>query len=898
MRRLLRAIQAQIRYKIILPYLALTLAVMMAGAAISLGLAAASWEDKLKQSLTEMARDTSETLVQRERDHLTFLFQVAFAQENPAASAPPVAVALANDDPTQVYRALLPFYEFGRTNPSLNLDRLIAFDMDGRALVDLLRVSDEPSAEPQRLEGIDLSQVEDVQRIITGEQVNNDDKFSNLIIFNPDPQPYFYTVVPVKQGDTVVGGVLAAIKIDRLLHILENSSEAVITTFYNDQGVPISTTQLRRDQLDELLMPPETLAALRNGAQSVFHTTTIRGREFELAYSPLSIAGRQVGYFSVGLWRDVEFSWLSTSRNGILAIAFAMAVGAVLLGYYVARHITRPLGTLVSTAQAVTAGDLERRANISTSDELGELGRAFNQMTEHLLRLYRTSLELNALIDVDAVLQTTAQTLHSLAPGTTIMALLQRRGGWMAHAAGDSLAAHGSLGPAAAPDTSLLTDLARNQVPRMLSPADDPRIASLGLDDEHPLQSLLLTPLVLRERLVGVLLFAHPQPHAFAGALAPMLLAVANMAASVLCNAVLFTQIQEESSERQAILQSIADGVVVCDVQRNIVLINDAAERMLPLHTPHGTLRNFNEISLQRIESARDELGRLQPVLDHYQVGDRVVTLSSAPVVVNDTHHLGEVIVLHDISEEAAIDRAKTQVIATISHELRTPLTVISGYTELLLRGMIGELSGQQHEMLDQIRVRADQLNTIVKNAVLLANIESGMMAPQPAPQALWEAVDTAVTAQRQAFAEKRLSLHVDLPEDLPPVWADRDHLHHILTQLLDNARRYTTTGGVTINAQRQTNAVQVDVRDTGAGIEPETLKQLFTRFHRVDGNSSPERGGGLGLAITRELVSQLGGQVKATSEVGRGSTFSFTLPIADANADAVVTETSARTTA
>lgn len=898
MRRLLRAIQSHIRYKIILPYLTLTLAVTMAGAAISLGLAAASWEDKLKTTLTQMGRNTTEALVQRERDHLAFLLQAAFAQENPAAHARAVPDAIASNDPALVDQALLPFYTYARGNPSLNFDRLIAFNAHGEALVDFLRVSDSPTAGPQRLRGTDLSGVADVQRIVTGTTVDNADKFSNLIIFNPDPQPYFYTVVPVKRNETVVGGIMVAVKVDRLLHLLETSSEATITTLYDLQGQPIGTTLLRRDELATLSMPEQAMAALQSNAQSVFDVAHIRGREFELVYSPLVIANRQVGYFSVGLSRDIEFSWLSTSRNGIIAIAMVLATGAVLLGYVVARRITRPLAALVSTAEAVTAGDLERRTTISTGDELGQLAQAFNQMTEHLLRLYRTSRELNALIDVRPILDVTEQTLRQLAPEATAMAVLHHRGAWTYRVAEDAPPPLADLEgtPAPAPDMSLLEAVAHDNMPRVLSPASDARLAIPGAPASDMFQSVLLTPLLLQDQIVGMLMFVSPEADAFSGGAEPTLLAVANMAASVICNAMLFGQVREEASERQAILASIADGVIVCDNERNIVLINAAAEHMLGLPADLRQKIHFDSLPLEPVSMNDDTFGSARSALDHYQIGDRVVTFSSAPVILDGRQQLGEVIVLHDISAEAAVDRAKTQVIATISHELRTPLTVISGYTELLLRGMAGELTPMQSEMLDQVRLRAEQLNNIVKNAVLLANIEAGMMRPMLEPQSISAAVEQAVIALRSGFQEKGLTLTVDMPDDLPHVLADRDQLHQILTQLLDNARRYTSEGGVTLSAQQHDSMVQVDIRDTGVGIQADVLDQLFSRFHRVEGNSSPERGGGLGLAITRHLVEQQGGRVWATSDVGRGSTFSFSIPVAHAHADTAVTQSDTKT--
>src|SRR6185436_2644116 len=212
MLRLLRAISSQIRYRIILPYLALTLIVMMAGAVIALGLVAASQEERLTNQLAQVARSTTDALSNRESNHLVFLRQVAFAQGNKAANAPPVADAIASGDRQAVARALDNFYKFALLNPTLDFDRMIAFDNRGMALVDWLRTKDDPTAPPAQIEGTNLSQVPFVKQIIAGTQVDGNDKFAGLIRFAPDPQPYFYTAVPVKQGNKVVGGVMVGIK--------------------------------------------------------------------------------------------------------------------------------------------------------------------------------------------------------------------------------------------------------------------------------------------------------------------------------------------------------------------------------------------------------------------------------------------------------------------------------------------------------------------------------------------------------------------------------------------------------------------------------------------------------------------------------------------------------------
>jgi signal transduction histidine kinase len=169
----------------------------------------------------------------------------------------------------------------------------------------------------------------------------------------------------------------------------------------------------------------------------------------------------------------------------------------------------------------------------------------------------------------------------------------------------------------------------------------------------------------------------------------------------------------------------------------------------------------------------------------------------------------------------------------------------ICGNTELLLRGYLGELSSDQRDTLEVIRMRAEQMRDLVNNFVMIASIEANTLITEPEPQDVWVAIESALAPMRSAFLKKGIDIHLDLPDTLPPVHADRQQLQIVLTQLLDNARRYTMKGSVTVRARHVHDTVQIDIVDTGPGISSEEFTQLFTRFHRVEGNNSPERGGG-----------------------------------------------------
>lgn len=340
----------------------------------------------------------------------------------------------------------------------------------------------------------------------------------------------------------------------------------------------------------------------------------------------------------------------------------------------------------------------------------------------------------------------------------------------------------------------------------------------------------------------------------------------------------LYLQVQQDAKERQAILTSISDGVLVCDQHGMIVLLNHAAETILELQDWQERRIHFDELPLEAVPQQREMFGTRHD--DQFRLGERYITLSRAAVVAEDGQSLGTVIVLHDITEAVLMDQAKTDFIATISHELRTPLTVIRGYTDLLLRGRGEEApTTDQAELLEQVRLRAVDMTNIVNNAIMIADLESGQLETDLQPQDVELVLSMALSPLRQGFESKNLSVNLELAPDLPPVLADREQLRRAFGQILDNALRYTHQGGVTIQATvRNAHEIEVHFSDTGTGIPAEMLPRLFMRFQRVEGNNSAQRGSGLGLAITRQLIERQGGHVTVISTPGEGSTFTITL--------------------
>ncbi len=226
-------------------------------------------------------------------------------------------------------------------------------------------------------------------------------------------------------------------------------------------------------------------------------------------------------------------------------------------------------------------------------------------------------------------------------------------------------------------------------------------------------------------------------------------------------------------------------------------------------------------------------------------------------------------------------ERLRRDLVANVSHELRTPITALHAHLENLLDGV----ERPDAETLQVMLAQSERLGRLVDQLLELSRIESGDVLLQRERLALHPLVSQVLSEIQVARADREVRLRDEVPEDLPPVFADRERVHQVLFNLLDNAVRFTPAGGrVTVRAAAHNGSVDVAVADTGPGIPAEHLPRLFERFYRVDPARSREDGGtGIGLAIARSVVEAHGGRIWAESEPGRGSTFTFELPVAPA---------------
>lgn len=437
-------------------------------------------------------------------------------------------------------------------------------------------------------------------------------------------------------------------------------------------------------------------------------------------------------------------------------------------------------------------------------------------------------------------------------------------------------------------------------------------IAEAGRAED--VRSFAAAPLMTGDTTLGVLLLSSPETNYFSDSQIRLLATIANEVAIAINNAQLYSYItematrladlleqqKEENSKSRAILQSLTEGVIVLDTDQRIQLINMAAEEILNMPVQDVLEQHINTLAVhgktdRECKRSRLLYNTLESGLQKVREGQTIhnmaiefpqsqtVAVNMAPVVGFDERIYGSVAVLRDITREIEADRAKREFISKVSHELRTPLTSVKGYVDLLLLGSMGSLNQDQVMFLNVIKTNANRLMDLINDILDISRIESGKIKLSYDQVSLCDIISDVIQSLRLESDAKHLSVAVDIPNDLPTFSADPRRLTQVVFNLFSNAVKYTYEGGrIAVRAfLNPAHMIQVEVEDTGVGMSPEQLEKLFRPFYRADNPLRDQAGGtGLGLSIAKSLIDQHGGEMWVGSEIGRGSTFSFILPL------------------
>ena len=341
-----------------------------------------------------------------------------------------------------------------------------------------------------------------------------------------------------------------------------------------------------------------------------------------------------------------------------------------------------------------------------------------------------------------------------------------------------------------------------------------------------------------------------------------------------------FAAVRSSQHQLETLLNSMQDAVIAISADGLVRWANQPMDQLVPHRTRLNapvveTIRDPDFLAAVQAATLTKEVksARASSI-----VPGRAFDVTAAPLPDG-----GVVAVLRDLTETERVEKTRRDFIANVSHELRTPLTSVQGYTETLLDSL-PENTGSTRDFLEIIRKNALRMSRLTEDLLTLARVESGETRFEREPIAPVELLNDAEESFREITRGQGIELKIDCQDRiaaLPQVLADREAVHQVFANLIDNAMKYGRSGGrIELGARAAEHGIEFYVRDFGAGISSEHLPRLFERFYRVDKARSRESGGtGLGLAIAKHIMRAHAGSIRAESEIASGSTFLFTLP-------------------
>jgi PAS domain S-box-containing protein len=358
-----------------------------------------------------------------------------------------------------------------------------------------------------------------------------------------------------------------------------------------------------------------------------------------------------------------------------------------------------------------------------------------------------------------------------------------------------------------------------------------------------------------------------------------------------------------EEKKMTAIVNSIAEGLILVDSDNRVLHINPAAERLLDL-SPDSIDKDITEIiqneelihifeedqrqilqhkPIDQIPSKNEGINLISEVTLARYNEKLVLRIIASPFLNENGLILGTVYLFDDITREKEIDQMKSDFISLVSHELRTPLTSIIGFVSFILDGKAGTINDRQRNSLARVQRQSKRLAALINDLLDISRIESGRIQMDQAPISLLEIVTQRIEEIRPQADEKSIQMTLTAPESAPNILGDEARMGQVFTNLVGNAIKFTPDNGeVNVKVEADGNLLHVEVIDTGPGIPPEERQKIFDKFYQLSDISTRQQGGsGLGLSISKSIVEAHGGKLWIDDgNQGKGSNFQFVLPL------------------
>ncbi|RKY89835.1 hybrid sensor histidine kinase/response regulator [candidate division KSB1 bacterium] len=351
-------------------------------------------------------------------------------------------------------------------------------------------------------------------------------------------------------------------------------------------------------------------------------------------------------------------------------------------------------------------------------------------------------------------------------------------------------------------------------------------------------------------------------------------------------------EVANEKSKIRTIIGCMADGILVINCDKQLVLWNPAAIRMLKLKNLSDIGQTYNDVIknkqlVELIDSNFEEKKCSYKVISReieIEEENKILMANMAGVIDENGEKLGVVLVLRDITKLKEIDKIKSQFVNMVAHELRAPLAAIEGYLEICLDGSAGNDPAVIRKMQERSKERAHALLEMVNDLLHLSSIEAGKIAQNKEIIDVGEVIEKALDVVKPEAKDKNINFKVSFDDDIPKILADKNDLEKVFINLIDNAYKYNHKNGmvdIKLTKDKDENYIKISIIDTGIGIPEGEIKKIFDEFYRVKSEDTRYiTGTGLGLSIVKKIVESHFGYIEVKSEVGKGSSFTVFLPV------------------
>jgi two-component system phosphate regulon sensor histidine kinase PhoR len=596
----------------------------------------------------------------------------------------------------------------------------------------------------------------------------------------------------------------------------------------------------------------------------------------------MPIEGHSDWSVAIVVLNDVVVAQAVNISLPILVILVAMAIAGFMLLIAVATRIADPLEALSEAAGRIAQGQLDSRITVAGDDEVGRLGLAFEEMRQ---RLKSRQSEQEKLLTVSRSVSASLELFRAMPP--ILSAILETTDAIGVRIAlrteGENIQSYGAGQGAAkmAPLDGQIIDLVEHEgiiVVGQLWRAEVFDTSALSPN----IKALVALPLRNDTSFHGALWVGYDHEHDFEEPELTFISTLSGQAAISVANARLFAAAEGGRQRLETILQSTADGIIVCDNDGRVVLMNPAAEKIF--HTRIDSARNKSAMRvIDQPELVRLLTDLREPIatLELPERDGKTYYASASTIIGAGGQIAGRVAALRDITPLKELDHIRTVYLNTAAHNIRSPLTYMRGHVTMAT--MMGDMNEKQRESLDKVLFGIDQITDLTNRLLRLSHLESDVKLDLTLVDVSAMLGDIRDSLE-EAANERKATLKVHAASSLPLVEADAILYREAIFNFAHNAIKYSPEKGkVVVRAECDGTHITISVKDSGIGIDPEEQKQLFKAFSRIpqrEGDPPKPAGTGLGLALTKAIAEAHSGSAWVQSERGKGSTFFIKLPL------------------